>query len=58
MVERVVRIRFVEKIDEAVNDGVDVEDRAPIFTEDVQTDLPLQVDVRVVDLRLTLDLGW
>lgn len=58
MVERVVRIRFVEKIDEAVNDGVDVEDRAPIFTEDVQTDLPLQVDVRVVDLRLTFDLGW
>ncbi len=52
VVEWVVRVGLVEEVDDAVDDGVDVEDGLPVVAEDVQAHVPLEVDVRVVDLRV------
>ena len=41
----------------ANNDGIEIEDWFPIFSEDVQTDIAFQIDVRVVDLLCALHLG-
>ena len=57
MIERVVGIGLVKEINETLNDGIDVEDGLPVFTEDVETDLALEVDVRMVDSGLAVDLG-
>mmetsp|Transcript_26611 Transcript_26611/g.86135 ORF Transcript_26611/g.86135 Transcript_26611/m.86135 type:complete len:231 (-) Transcript_26611:166-858(-) len=57
LVEGVVGVGFVEEVDEAVDDGVDVEDGLPVLAEDVEADVALEVDVRVEDARLAVDLG-
>jgi len=57
MIERVVWIGFVKQVNEAVNHGVDVQDRFPVLSQDIQTNFSLQVNVRMVDLRLALNLG-
>ena len=51
MVERIVCIGFVEKIDDAVDDRVDVKDWLPVITQDVEAHVALQVDVWVVHLH-------
>jgi hypothetical protein len=51
VVERVVGVGLVEEVDDAVDDSVDVEDGLPLVAEDVEADVPLEVDVGVVDLR-------
>ncbi len=39
-----------------VDDGVDGEDRFPVFSEDVEADVAFLVDVGVVDQGVALDL--
>ena len=50
MVEWIVGVGLVKEVDEAVDDGVDVEDGLPVLPEDIEADLTLEVDVGVVDL--------
>ena len=57
VVERVVGVGLVEEVDEAVDDGIDVEDGLPVLPKDVEADLALEVDVGVVDARFAVDLG-
>lgn len=57
VIEWIVGIRFVEQINESVNDRIDIEDGPPIFAQNVQADLALQVDVGMINLRLTFDFG-
>lgn len=57
MVEWIVGVGLVKEVDEAVDDGVDVEDGLPVLPEDVEADLTLEVDVGVVDARFAVDLG-
>lgn len=57
LVERVVGIGFQQQVKEAVNDRGDGEDWLPIFPQNVEADVPVEVDVGVVDLGLALDLG-
>ena len=48
MVERVLRVGLIEQIDEAIDDSIDVQHRLPVLSQDVEADVPLQVDVGVV----------
>lgn len=57
MIERIVGIGLIKQINESINDGIDVQDGLPILTEDVETDLALQIDVGMVDASFTVDLG-
>ena len=50
LVEGVVGIGFEEEVLQSVDDGVDRQDGLPVLAEDVQTDVALQVDVRMVNL--------
>ncbi|CAH0367235.1 unnamed protein product, partial [Pelagomonas calceolata] len=56
LVQGVVGVRLVEEVDQPVDDGVDVEDRLPVLAQDVEADVALEVDVRVEDLRVAVDL--
>ena len=56
LVQGVVGVRLVEEVDQAVDDGVDVEDRLPVLPQYVEADVALQIDVRVEDLRVAVDL--
>lgn len=56
MVEGVVGVGFIKQVDETINDGVDIEDRSPILSQDIQTYFALQVDVWMVDLGIAFDL--
>lgn len=58
MVEWVVWIWFVEQINETVNDGINVQDWLPIFSQDIETDLAVQVNIGVVDFGHAINLGW
>ena len=33
------------------HDGVEVQHRLPVFSEDVKADIPFQVDIRMIDLE-------
>ena len=57
MVEWIVGVGLVKEVDEAIDDGVDVEDGLPVLPEDIEADLTLEVDVGVVDARFAVDLG-
>ena len=57
MVERVVRVGLDEQEHESENDGIDAEHGSPVVTQDIEADISLQVNVRVVDLGLTLAFG-
>ena len=54
--QRVVGVRLVEEVDQAVDDGVDVEDRLPVLPQNVEADVALEVDVRVEDFGIAVDL--
>ena len=65
MVEGIVRIGFVKQVNESVNDRVNVEDGFPVFAQNVEAHLALQVNVWVVNLGLAFHLwggmgivGW
>jgi hypothetical protein len=51
-VEWVVWVWFVEQVDQTVDDGIDVKYGLPVLTQNVQTDVTLQIDIWVVDFRL------
>lgn len=57
LVERIVRIWFQKEENEAVQDGVNVEDGLPVLPQNVQTHVSFQVDVGVVQGRVTLCFG-
>lgn len=57
VVERIVRVGLIEQINQAVNDGVDVQNGLPVLPKDVETYLPLEIDVGMVDARFAVDLG-
>jgi len=38
----------------SVDDGVEVEDWFPIFTKNVETNIPRHVDVRMINLRVSI----
>jgi hypothetical protein len=56
VVQRIIRVWFVIQIDETINDRVDVQDRFPVFSQNVQTNFALQINVGVVNLRVALNL--
>lgn len=57
LVQRILRVGLQKEILESVDDGVDGEDRLPILAQNVETNITLQVNVGVVNLRLTFHLG-
>jgi hypothetical protein len=56
LVQRVAGVGLEEEELQADDYGVEVEDRLPVFAQDVEADVALEVDVRVVDLLFALDL--
>ena len=56
-VERIVRIGFVEQVNESVNDAVNVQNGFPIFAKNVETNLALQINVGVVYFGFANALG-
>lgn len=57
LVQRVIGIGLQEQVLQAVHDRVDGQHGLPVLPQDVQADVALQIDVRVIDLGLALDLG-
>ena len=51
LVERVVGVGLEEQVLEADHDGVEVQDGLPVLAQDVEANVALEVEVRVVDLR-------
>jgi len=58
LVEGILRVRFQEEILKTIDYGVDCQHWFPVLSENVETDVALEVDVRVVNLRLALHLWW
>ena len=58
MIERIIRIGFIKQIDETVNDTVNVQYRTPVLAQNVETHLALQINIGMVYLGRTFDLGW
>jgi len=52
-VEGVFGIRFEEEVLESVDDGIDGQHGFPVLAEDVEADVALEINVRVIDLGLT-----
>ena len=42
LVQGVIGVRLVEEVDQAVDDGVDVEDRLPVLAQNVQAEVILE----------------
>ena len=55
LVQRVASVGLEEEELQADNDGVEVEHRLPVFAQDVEADVTLEVNVGVVDLLFALD---
>lgn len=54
LVQRVASVGLKEEELQTDDHGVEVEDRLPVFAQDVQADVALEIDVRVVDLLFAL----
>jgi hypothetical protein len=52
LVQRIIGVGLEEEVLKSDHDGVQVEDGLPVFTQDVEADVALEVEVGVVDLRL------
>ena len=50
LVQRIIGIRLEEEVLQPDHDGVQVEHRLPVFSQDVQADVPIEVNIRMVDL--------
>lgn len=46
-----------KQILQSVDNGIDCQDGLPVLAQDVQADVALQIDVRMIDLRLAFHLG-
>ena len=58
VIQWIVRVWLIEQIDQAVDDCVDVQDRPPVLSQNIQAHLALQINVWMVNVRLALDFGW
>lgn len=58
LVEGVVGVGLQEQVLEAVDDGVNGQDRFPVFAQNVETHVAIQIDVGVVDCVQTLHFRW
>ena len=56
VVQRVVWIWLIEKVNESINYCIDVKYRFPILTENIQANIPFEIDVRVVNICLAVNL--
>jgi hypothetical protein len=54
LVQRIASIRFQEQKLQSHHDSVQVKNRLPVLAQDIEADIPLEVDVGVVDLLFTL----
>ena len=50
LVQRIIRIGLEEQVLQANHDGIEIQHRFPVFSEDIQTDISLQVNIWVIDL--------
>lgn len=57
LVERVLGVWLKEEVLQAVDNRVDREHRLPVFAQNVETDVTIQVYVWVIDHCVALDLG-
>lgn len=55
-VEWIIGIRLEEQVLQTNHDRVEIKDRFPVLTKDIETHVAIQVDVRVIDLLCALDL--
>ena len=58
VIEWIVRIRFVEQVDETVNDTVNVQYWFPIFSQYIQTNFSFQINVGMINACPTFDFRW
>ena len=52
LVQRIVRIRFEEEVLQSNHHRIQVEHGFPVFSKDVQTNVALEVDIWMVDLKI------
>mmetsp|Transcript_14991 Transcript_14991/g.29182 ORF Transcript_14991/g.29182 Transcript_14991/m.29182 type:complete len:292 (+) Transcript_14991:73-948(+) len=57
VVKRVIRVRLYKKNNETIDDCINIKHRFPVRTKNVEADITLIVNVRVVDLFDALHLG-
>merc|ERR1719362_1953729 len=57
MVQRIARIWFQEQVEKAVDDRRDGQHWLPVLTQNVEAHIALEVDVWMVDFRLTFHFG-
>lgn len=57
LVERIGSIRLEEEELHANDDSIEVENWFPVLSQDVETDVALEIDVWMVDLLCTLHFG-
>ena len=58
LVERVVRIRIEEEEKQADSHRIEIQDRVPLFAQDVQAYIPIKVKIGMVYPLEALDLRW
>ena len=58
LVEGVVRIRIEEEEKQADSHRVEIQDRVPLFAQDVQAYIPIKVKIGMVYPLEALDLRW
>uniref|UniRef100_A0A0A9B8K8 Uncharacterized protein n=1 Tax=Arundo donax TaxID=35708 RepID=A0A0A9B8K8_ARUDO len=58
MVQGILIVWLRKKEIQAINNSVDVENRLPILTENVQTNISFQINIWMVHLGLAFDLWW
>ncbi len=58
LVQRIIRVGLKEEILQADHDRVEVEHGLPVFSQNVQTDISLQVDIRMVNLENEISIEW
>lgn len=49
---------YQEKILETIDDRVDCEYRFPIFSQNIQAHITIQVNIRMINLSFTLHFWW
>mmetsp|Transcript_5880 Transcript_5880/g.14726 ORF Transcript_5880/g.14726 Transcript_5880/m.14726 type:complete len:170 (-) Transcript_5880:411-920(-) len=58
MIQRIIWIRFIKQENKSINNRIDIQHRLPILAQNIQTDFPLEVDVGMVNLCVTVHFGW
>lgn len=50
-VQRIICIWFQEQVLKSCHDGIEVQYRLPVFSKDVEADIAVEVEIRMVNLR-------